>query len=456
MNMGNVPKEVEETFSGLKRAYPFFVALHVQNGKFYVYRQSTRWDREKKKVRSTSEYLGRILPDGRFVERSGSARQQNAGTITEPKAQEAAATVELSEIDAKLLTALSMNARPSLKFLSGFIGLKSTATQRRVKLLEQRFGITYLAEIDVERLGYSKFIITVNFKDKMPLSEEIREACESVPNVQLAMLTKGAYDVVIYACADSSSNLVDSVIAMRAKLAKYPSEWYVSFFYEHFNFVPLRPEFVELLKGKLLGREYAVLRELNRNGMESFVEIDRKYGFDEGRSQFTYHKLREKGIIKRITLSMDKPPMKYVGIMKLSIVESGKFRKNRARLLASAIRESRSPLTNFLLSGDVGNSDGVMYFVPVIKDGYLEEVAEGMAKLKLGVGISTLVVTKVLVGSFCCRRFDYTYTNQYRILVENHDIKPVEKVDYEQTERKKKLHITYDRELGIRNIPRMQ
>ena len=32
----------------------------------------------------------------------------------------------------------------------------------------------------------------------------------------------------------------------------------------------------------------------------------------------------------------------------------------------------------------------------------------------------------------------------------------MEKVDYEQTERKRKQHITYDRELGIRNIPRLQ
>ena len=206
--MGDVPKEVEETFSGLKRSYPFFVALHIQNGKFYVYRQSTRWDKEKRKVRSTSEYLGRIMPDGKFV---GKCRRRKPAADCRCGSRGAEdrrrrLTSELSEIDAKLLTALSMNARPSLKFLSGFIGLKSTATQRRVKLLEQRFGIRYIAEIDVEKLGYSKFIITANFKERMPLVEEIRQACESVPNVQLAMLTKGAYDAVIYAFADSNSD----------------------------------------------------------------------------------------------------------------------------------------------------------------------------------------------------------------------------------------------------------
>ena len=111
---------------------------------------------------------------------------------------------------------------------------------------------------------------------------------------------------------------------------------------------------MELLKGKLLKREYAVLKELNRNGTESFVDIDRKYGFDEGRSQFTYHKLKEKGIIKRITLSMDRPPIKYLGIMKLSILEVDKFKRNSAKLLLRTIKESRSPLTNFVLVGRRG------------------------------------------------------------------------------------------------------
>ena len=454
--MGEVPTEVEEAFSGLKRTYPFFIALHVQHGKFYVYKQSTRWDKDKKKVRSKSEYLGRIMPDGKFLKKSGSPVQQTAVTAVEPREQESNAYADLNEIDAKLLTALSMNARPSLKFLCSFIGLKSTATQRRVKLLEQRFGLRYIAEIDVEKLGYSKFIITANFKERVPLLEEMKEACEAVPNVQLAMLTKGSYDAVIYAFAASNSDMVQTMMRIRNKLAKYPSEWNVTYFYEHFNFVPLREEFLELLKGKLLKREYAVLKELNKNGTESFVAIDRKYGFDEGRSQFTYHKLREKGIIRRVTLSMDRPPIKYLGIMKLTIVEVDKFNRSSAKLLTRTIKETRSPITNFVLSGDVGNSDGIVYIVPVIRDGYLEEVTEDIARLKLGVRISTLVVTKVLVGSLCYRRFDYSYSNQYRLLVESRDLKQVEQVDYEQTERKKKQHIAYDRELGIRNIPRLQ
>ena len=274
--------------------------------------------------------------------------------------------------------------------------------------------------------------------------------------MQLAALTKGVYDVVIYAYADSNLTMVEIMVEIRSKLAKYPSEWNVSYFYESSNFVPLRSEFVDLLKGKLLKREYAVLKELNRNGTESFVEIDRKYGFDEGRSQFTYHKLKEKGIIKRITLSMGKPPLMYIGIMKLSIIEVDKFKKNRPKLLMHAIAETRSPLTNFLLSGDVGNSDGVVYIVPVVHDGYLEELTEEIAKLRLGVRISTLVVTKMLVGNFCYRRFDYAYSSQYRTLLEGHDIKPVEKVDYEQTERKRKQHIKYNKELGIRDMPRLE
>ena len=87
-------------------------------------------------------------------------------------------------IESALLTALSMNGRISFNFLSDLAGIEHQPVYRRVKILEKRYKIRYTAEIDVEMLGYLKFLIMVKFDKKIPTDEEIISAVASEPKVQ--------------------------------------------------------------------------------------------------------------------------------------------------------------------------------------------------------------------------------------------------------------------------------
>ena len=73
---------------------------------------------------------------------------------------------------------------------------------------------------------------------------------------------------------------------------------------------------------------------------------------------------------------------------------------------------------------------GVMFVLPVFGEGDLQRDEEALSRIS-GFRISTLVITELLVGTFCYRKYDCTYTKQYKTLVEKYNaIKPEQKIDY--------------------------
>ena len=53
------------------------------------------------------------------------------------------------------------------------------------------------------RFGYINYIAFVKFKDKRPTYEEMKKQLEAIPYVQVAMTTKGTYDMVIFLVAET-------------------------------------------------------------------------------------------------------------------------------------------------------------------------------------------------------------------------------------------------------------
>jgi Lrp/AsnC family leucine-responsive transcriptional regulator len=472
--VASLPDPIRRTLENLKKGYqpPSYLVLRRINGKYYVYKDMRPWDSERKKRKTISEYLGRIRDDGLFIRKESSKEDElenarsiivaHGGRVEMPKEKRAEEAVQeqttLREVDEKILTILSMNARATLPFIAKRVDLSVSAVENRVKNLEKRHGIRYLAEIDVDRLGFFKFIILAKFLDKVPDPETIRAIAEKDPRIQLAvMLTGKKYDLLMYMIGEKSMEITYLMrdVVSRARLGEYPAEWHFMTFYETYGFVPLRNEFLETLREKIVKkgrknidvlapkreqifeREFAVLKELNNDGSIEFTEIDRKYGFDQGRSQYAYGKLVEDGIIKRITLSMENVPLKYVGIDFLKITELKDYYETRVPFLETFIRGTDTLLTSYLLAGDIGSPYGSILFKPVFRDGELEELRKDLSKVK-GLEVETATVTKTILGKFCYRKFDGAYSVQQQVLVDRYGYKQAKKPEYAEGAAKKK------------------
>ena len=453
----DVPDVVRQKFEELKHSYDFCISLKRISNNFYVYRATTRWDRERKRVRSITQYLGKIDENGRFVRRASrrvgsaaSAERESIDYDTSLPRQEKSCFV-LDQTDCKLLTILSTNAKANLSHLGRKLGIHPPETYRRVKQLEEEFGIRYRAEITVSKFNYHKFFILVKFSNIAPTTQEILAATKDIPNIQLVQRLESKYNLLIYVLVRGHHEIATVRRKVRRTLGKYDSEWYAIPVNEHFNTIPLRDEFIEqCLKKRLLKREYAVLKELNANGTTEFNEIDRKYGFDEGRSLYTYHKLMQDGILRRVTMSMEKLNIKYTGIILEKVINYSKFDKSRIKAGMDVLAQPVGPTNRYAFVCNIENPNGVMLFVPVFQDGDLEKAKEHLYSIKRGISLNTLTVTETILGSLCFRRIDPYYTYAYEFMREvdkGPALKPM--MDYFETGRGRQEDNSPVKELGV-------
>ncbi|MDE1824949.1 MAG: hypothetical protein KGH61_05070 [Candidatus Micrarchaeota archaeon] len=433
-----LPIQINEEFNRLKKEFPFAIAVQSKGPHYYVYKQTSRWDKENKRVRSVREYLGKITEQGRFIRKA----MRDIAIEEFPSPQ--TSTIKLDENDKKLLTILSMNARADLALYGRQMGLKPNEVYRRVGSLESQLGITYVTEIDVEKLGYLRYFIMVKFLDKKPTTDEIISAVQKVHAVQMALLVKGDYDLVFYTLIKNieSDKIVETIIDLRVGLLeKYESKWYTTPFYEHYGFVPIRDDFIEDMKHELKKREYAVLREINKNSILAFADIDRFYKLDHIHSDYVYSNLKSRGIIKRATISMNKLPIKYVGIIQEEIVNEKKFRAKRVSQLQHIIEDVSNLTNRYILGGNIENPHGTILFTPCFRDGELDSLIQKIMKLKNGLVLHTMIVTSVLFGTLCYRKFDVLHSRQNSILVDEYKINKGTISNYELSGKLRKTRL---------------
>jgi DNA-binding Lrp family transcriptional regulator len=444
--MTKPPSKIGRTFERLRqelRRGKGRITLKKIKGNYYVYRESSVWDRERKRPNTISEYLGRIMPDGTYakklasyadeLEKAKAVIAEKGGEIiwhaTEDKRMSAGSDgIDTDEVDRRLLTALSMNARASFASIGKLIGLSATATYNRIKNLEKRYGIRYVAEIDIDKLGFLTYLTMIKFQGEVPTIEQLKKVIGQDPRAQLAFLTKGEHDILLF-------SLTEAAAAGRFNLYKeresiFPNlnaRWYRAPIYIIYDFIPLREEFFEILKERVWQRskevprppedslstsEYSVLYELNKNGMMDFSEIDKKYGFDKGRAQYAYQRLRKKGIIKRITMSLTNLPVRSLAVLYVENINDRGWEETKPHLNSHILKETNGPINRYALEGDTGIPNGTIFLLPVFRDTDLEEAERELSIVK-NAKVTTLLIASTIVGTPCFRKFDNTHTAHY-------------------------------------------
>ncbi|MCL5675476.1 MAG: AsnC family protein, partial [Candidatus Marsarchaeota archaeon] len=154
--MQELPEKVSEAFYRLKENSSFRIVLQKRNGHYYVYRATTWWDKQEKKVKSSQQYIGRITEYGAFIKRAEEYEKSELdraiavlkahGAVVSFSGEKTVETVghqyakqnigeEISEVDKKILMCLSMNSRMPMSKLAGIVGISEQNAYYRVKAL---------------------------------------------------------------------------------------------------------------------------------------------------------------------------------------------------------------------------------------------------------------------------------------------------------------------------------
>ena len=335
-----------------------------------------------------------------------------------------------------------MNARITVPELAKITGLGNTAVNYHLRNLERRYDIKYLLEIDIEKFGYINYIAFVKFKDKRPTYEEMKEQLEAIPYVQAAMTTKGIYDMVIFLVVEANSEARGTLYKLTTNaFSSYDIEWNMTpAYFGGFGFIPLRNQFFEILKQKVWKRtkerprpahdeitetEYNVLKAMNSNAAADFASIDKEIGSDIGRSNYAFHQLMNKDIIKRATLSMQNLPLKSDALLLFTHTNINAWKPTRELLFLEIIKENKLlPLDRYSFVCDTMSPKGGLLLTHTSKDEDIDIISENLIRNINGIRVDSLIITKQVLGSINNRLSDKTQTRQYELLISDYHYAP--------------------------------
>lgn len=440
--MDKLPKAVLDMIGQLKNTHRHHIEVHKKGDYFYLFETTSEWVPETHSRKKLSLYIGKISRNAKFTPPTRKkASTKGINTLDEYiKSLHKADSAEEKELvkykyEIPILKELSTDPRGGVQQISKKLDLNYSTTYYWIKRLEEKYGIHYTIEhVFLNKFGFFRFFAVAKFIDKRPDSESLKKVLEGNKYIQLAFLSRGAYDLFIFFLASDPVSAENLIYNLRSNpvLAECPAFWYSSYFTQGIGYIPLRDEFFDILEDKIWHRtkehprrsirqiflrEFATLKELNHNGIIEFSEIDRKYGLKKGSAQYTYHKLLEDEMIFRVTITMDKPPIKDTAVMVISQIDISKFNKKRTEWLTDVIEESaKVPLNKYMFNGDIGSPYGVIRIAPIYEDGEVERLENDILKITGGIRVETSIISKILVGRLGYRKIDTTKTWIYKTL----------------------------------------
>ncbi|MDE1825422.1 MAG: hypothetical protein KGH61_02990 [Candidatus Micrarchaeota archaeon] len=445
--MRELPEKVKTALEDLKRVYGTYLEVRRLGNKYALYEATSKYDAEIGRARKIATYLGWITEEGLVVPARHKRQAESDNNRVQNEEEEAAGSEgKLGKYEDVILTNLSMNGRISRNKIAQRLGLKRTAAEYQIKKVEQKYGIEYLAEIDVNKLGYLEFIILIKFDGKIPEREEIKMV-EKEPIVQFCATLKGEYDLMLYVLTENDFEHANNRIEdLRSTIfTRFSAKWYVKLAYSRYGYIPLREKFFDLVKmrvwnrtkenprlrsGELLFRDYILLKELSLNGIEQFTVIDSKNALSRGNSQYAYYKLFEKGIIKRTTINMRDCAVKNNAMILMKRINMQKFGKTRANYRMNAIVDTDTPTNRYSVTIDIWDPDGGIRIAPLYKNQSVEMLIEELRNKTKGAEYSSLIISEILVGKICYRRFDNRYSRYYESLIKSGAIENSQYEDY--------------------------
>ena len=385
-------------------------------------------------------YLGHIDQNGKFI---APLRRKNLtkGANNLDEYIKKRSSSEYREQTAKMenvyenmiLKELSSNPRIGIAGIARKAGLPYGTTSYYIKKLERKYNIRYTIEPGfLSYFSLSKFFAVARFKDKRPNVEKLQKLLQDNSYVQLAFMARGAYDLFIFFLAKDPFEAEQLVYGIRKSdvLADCTAEWFASYYTQGIGFVPIRDEFMETLKQRvwhrskeqprkakeqIFLREYATLRELNKDGLIPFTEIDKRYGLKDGSALYTYQQLLKSEMIFRVTITMQNPPIKDTVVFIVKQLNIKKFIDHRKDWLSNALNDDTGPLNKYILEGDIGSPYGLIHVAPSYKDGDIESIEQDLNISVKGAEIETSIITKFLVGNLSYRKLEIKESILYKI-----------------------------------------
>jgi DNA-binding Lrp family transcriptional regulator len=218
----------------------------------------------------------------------------------------------LSAREKIILRELSKDSRISLSSIAKLTGCSYVTVGKIINKLTEKFDIKFVLELDLTKLGFlQRHLLMVKFSRKPP--EEWLEAIfKRDKNVHAAYLADGQFDLVIFAAESNPINYALWESVLKQELSDYGAVLSSSdLAYFSFGYMAVDHSFIDDITVPMKKNEKLLLNLLNENSRISYSELARQLKLTEPTIRYKTFNLVKKGIIRRFTIAVQKPPQEY-------------------------------------------------------------------------------------------------------------------------------------------------
>jgi len=175
--------------------------------------------------------------------------------------------------------------------------------------------------------------------------------------------------------------------------------------------------------------ESTTLKELVLDGNQDFKALDMKYGLGQGRSNYAFYKLKEKGIIERITLTITPPNLRYNAVFITETNHYKKFIEVQHQYRLHLIRQENLIINKDAYRGDMGIPDSILHIRPIFGESEFQNARKELDSIA-GTKTDSLIITDIVTGRLCYRNFDIVHSPIYNDLMKQGKVPNLSPTDY--------------------------
>ncbi len=211
----------------------------------------------------------------------------------------------VSSLSRKILRELCMNSRVTVTELSKNLGVSRPIITKHIQSLEREFGLKYTIDLNYRELGLGGMTVYyISFAKKPP--ESVIELWLKKSNmIQLALKTRGDFDLVIFVLASNDEEFAKWNLNIGLDFSDYgisvnKSDMDII----HHGFVPFSEKIIETTKVDDIYKR--LLIELNNNSRANVRELAKKLKVHEEMLRYYLSKLVKMNVIRRFTTIITK------------------------------------------------------------------------------------------------------------------------------------------------------
>ncbi|MCW6160441.1 MAG: winged helix-turn-helix transcriptional regulator [Candidatus Micrarchaeales archaeon] len=211
-----------------------------------------------------------------------------------------------SIVTRRILRMLSENSRITLTEMARELHLSRRSVAKRLKRIEQEFGISYTINISKTRIGLNNPHITLVKFRRRPSTAVLCNLFRKSYIPQLVVpVKKGSYDLLIYSNSTSFRDYANWDRDMRSELMqKYGMKWEQSqIVFTRLGHIPVRNEILQ--RTRIPERDKKMLMLLNTDSRISLKELAKRMNMNYKTCIYQFNELLKKKYIKRFTIAME-------------------------------------------------------------------------------------------------------------------------------------------------------